>query len=152
MSDTWDHPDDEGSDLVKQLRKQLDAANKKLKQFADTERTKSVDKVLAKLPDSKREKAKRLIGENDPEEWLEEYGELFGATETPTAPTTPVDEPPVDAGVADRISQAVSGAEPPTRVDNLRNAFQSAPDTEQGSIDAFAAELAKFGNARVTEY
>lgn len=120
MSDNWDSDDTDNevqnSDLVRQLRKQLETANKKLKAFDDAKRGSALDGVLAKLPEKVRAKAKNLIGDTDPDEWYSEYGDLFGGNDTPApaeaeAPAVPAE----DAQALQAISNALQGGETPDR-------------------------------------
>lgn len=119
MSDNdWDptQDDDQDSGAVKALRAQVKKLEKELGQFRQTARDSEVNKVLAKLPEGKREKAKRLIGDSDPKEWLEEFGDLFAGSdpETPTAEAdAPAEQAVPDAGALQDISAATQGGNAP---------------------------------------
>jgi hypothetical protein len=135
VSNNWDSDDTDNevqdSDLVRQLRKQLEQANKKLKALDDAKRGSALDAVLAKLPEKVRAKAKNLIGDTDPDEWFGEYGDLFGGNETPApaaaeAPAVPAE----DTQALQAISNALQGGETPDRDTRFAQQLEqvSSPD------------------------
>lgn len=137
MSDYIDQDETtEESSLVKDLRKQLAQANKRLKAIEDEKRDSTLNTVLAKVPADKREKAKRLIGDTDPNEWYAEFGDLFGAPEapsqeTPTEAPAPQEETTSTAAAHQAISNAMSGGSSPEQVTRFEQKIADYADPNE---------------------
>lgn len=138
MSDYIDQDDlgtTEESSLVKDLRKQLAQANKRLKAVEDEKRGSALNEVLAKVPADKREKAKRLIGDTDPNEWYAEFGDLFGAPEPAAKEQAPAEQAPAPqeettstAAAHQAISNAMSGGTSPEQVTRFEQKLNDFTD------------------------
>jgi hypothetical protein len=151
MSDLYED-DDNDSTLVKQLRKALRDANKKVddlttenKQLATQVRSKSVEEILTSKEVDKR-LAKFIPADVTDEAgvtaWLEENGDLFGVKKgtDDSAGDSPAGLSPEDAAAAARLQAASGGTALVDRQKQQLEALQKATTKEE--LDALV-----FGNS-----
>lgn len=153
MSDWDDNEDVEGTDLVKNLRKQLKALStakteleSELGTLRPQVRKNSVSSILGKL--GVNSKIAALVPESvEPTEaalktWLADYGDVFGAVETPVEPEVqPVVQAVQQPAAVDQGTQlSWSKIQSPEA-----GAGTTAPDIEQQQQAQLAAAAAKSG-------
>ena len=107
--------DDNDSDLVRDLRNQIEGKDKELKALRKSVEELQVFKVKVTVDDVIKEKGlnpkiKGLIPKDveDVSAWLEEYGDLFGAATTANDDSAGDDDAGADAEVAELDSQVDS--------------------------------------------
>lgn len=112
----------DGSQLVKDLRKQLNAAQKELKQFRTEKRTSTVSDVLSKRGINPKVAA-LIPADVEPTQeavtaWLDEFGDVFGVVQG---------EKPSE--VQSQDAEAPSGVDPDTA-----SQWQQIQDTEHAGV------------------